>query len=112
MLGFIGNNDQLAFDNRFDKHANRLTLDALQNDIPRRISELRTPILFGELVQLTANETPARLQQLQEAVFSLAQERKLIVRTKVGSMRRTAHSLAVDDTIELPTQLWLLPNAG
>jgi three-Cys-motif partner protein len=112
MLGFIGNNGQLAFDNRFDGHANRVTLDTLQNDIPRRISELRTPILFGELVQLTANETPARLQQLQEAVFSLAQERELILRTKAGSMRRTAHSLAVDDTIELPTQLWLLPNSA
>lgn len=110
MLGFIGNNGQLAFDHRFDGHANRVTLDALQNDIPRRVSELRTPILFGELVRLTANETPARLQQLQEAVFSLAQERELILRTKAGSMRRTAHTVAADDTIELPTQLWLLPN--
>jgi three-Cys-motif partner protein len=112
MLGFIGNNGQLAFDNRFDEHANRVTLDALQNDIPRRISELRTPLLFGELVQLTANETPARLRQLQEAVFFLAQERELIVRTKAGSARRTAHGLAVDDTVELPTQLWLLPNSA
>jgi hypothetical protein len=111
MLGFIGNNGQLSFDNRFDEHASQVTLEALQSDIPRRISELRTPILFGELVQLTANETPARLQQMQEAVFSLAQERELIVRTKVGSTRRTAHSLARDDTIELPTQLWLLPNS-
>ena len=112
MLGFIGNSGQLAFDNRFDEHANRVTLEALQNDIPRRISELRTPILFGELLRLTANETPARLQQLQEAVFSLAQERELILRTKAGSMRRTAHTVAVDDTIELPTQLWLLPNVA
>ena len=112
MLGFIGSNGQLAFDHRFDGHANRVTLDALQNDIPRRVSELRTPILFGELVRLTANETPARLQQLQEAVFSLAQERELILRTKAGSMRRTAHSVAADDTIELPTQLWLLPNSA
>lgn len=111
MLGFVGNNGQLSFDNRFDEHASRVTLDALQSDIPRRISDLRTPILFGELVQLTANETPARLQQLQEAVFSLAKERELIVRTKAGSTRRTAHSLAGDDTIELPTQLWLLPNS-
>jgi len=112
MLGFIGNKGQLAFDNRFDEHASRITLAALQNDIPRRISKMRTPVLFGELVQLTANETPARLQQLQEAVFSLAKERELIVRTKTGTMRRSAQSLAADDTIELPTQLWLLPNSG
>lgn len=112
MLGFIGNNDQLAFDNRFDEYANRATLDALQNDIPRRLSDWHTPVHFGELVQLTANETPARLKQMQEAVFFLAQRRELIVRTKTGSRRRTAYSLAADDTIELPTQLWLLPNSA
>lgn len=109
MLGFVGSNGQLAFDNRFDEHASQATLMALQHDIPRRISQMRTPILFGELVQLTANETPARLQQLQQAVFTLAKDRELIVRTRAGSPRRTAHSLAKDDVIELPTQLWLLP---
>lgn len=111
MLGFMGNHGQLAFDNRFDEHASRVTLDALREDIPKRVEGLHTPLHFGDLVQLTANETPARFQQLQEAVFALAQERNLIVRTKAGSARRTAHSLALDDVIELPTQLWLLPNS-
>jgi hypothetical protein len=47
MLGFIGNNGQLAFDHRFDGHANRVTLDALRIDIPQRISELHTSILHS-----------------------------------------------------------------
>jgi three-Cys-motif partner protein len=111
MLGFVGNNGQLAFDNRFDEHASRVTLNALREDIPKRVERLHTPLRFGDLVQLTANETPAHFQQLQEAVFALAQERNLIVRTQAGSVRRNAHSLAVDDVIELPIQLWLLPNA-
>lgn len=110
MLGFIGNNGQLAFDNRFDEHASRVTLDALREDIPKRVEQLHTPLRFGDLVQSTANETPARFQQLQEAVFALAQERNLIVRTQAGSVRRNAYGLAIDDVIELPTQLWLLPN--
>ena len=109
MLGFIGNNGQLAFDNRFDEHAGRVTLDALREDIPKRIEKLETPLRFGKLVQVTANETPARFQQLQEAIFALARERSLIVRTKAGSVRRNAHNLAVDDVIEIPGQLWLLP---
>lgn len=110
MLGFVGKNGQLAFDNRFDQHASQVTLDALREDIPKRIEQLHTPILFGDLVKITANETPARFQQLQEAVFALAQERNLIVRTKAGAVRRNAYGLEVDDVIELPSQLWLLPN--
>lgn len=110
MLGFIGNNGQLAFDHRFDDHSSRVTIDALREDIPRRVAELRTPLRFGDLVQLTANETPAHLRHLQEAVFMLAQERMLIVRTQAGSERRSPGTLKEDDVIELPTQLWLLPN--
>lgn len=110
MLGFIGKNGQLAFDNRFDEHAHRITLDALREDIPKRIEKLETPIRFGDLVQLTANETPARLEQLQEVVFSLAEERTLLVRTQAGSKRRAAHSLAAEDVVELPTQMWLVPH--
>lgn len=109
MLGFIGSNGQLAFDNRFDEHAHHVTLEALREDIPKRIEKLNTPVRFGDLVHLTANETPARFAQLQEAVFALAQERSLLVQTQAGSARRTAHSLAADDMIELPSQLWLLP---
>lgn len=110
MLGFIGNNGQLAFDNRFDENASRVTLDALREDIPKRVEQMHTPLRFGDLVQLTANETPARRQQLREAVFALMQERHLIVRTQAGAVRRGAHGLVDEDVIELPTQLWLLPN--
>lgn len=85
-------------------------MDALREDIPKRVAQLRTPLRFGDLVQQTANETPARLKQLQEAVFALEKERNLIVRTKAGALRRNAHSLADDDVIELPTQMWLIPN--
>ena len=109
MLGFIGANGQLAFDHRFDENAYRTTLDALQEDIPRRIEQLRTPVRFEELMQLTANETPAQRRQIQEAVFALAQQRLLLVRTESGAQRRIAHNLAGTDVIELPTQLWLLP---
>lgn len=109
MLGFVGSNGQLAFDNRFDEHASRTTINALLTDIPRRLSQLHTPIRFGDLVQITANETPARRQQMQEAVFALAQQRELVVRTQSGSKRRMAHGLTEEDTVELPTQLWLLP---
>lgn len=110
MLGFIGSNGQLAFDNRFDNQAHRTTLDALHDDIPERISKLHTPIRFGELVQLTANETPAQRAQIQDAVFTLARDRLLILRTETGSQRRSAHNLNDEDVIELPTQLWLLPH--
>jgi len=110
MLGYLGNHGQLAFDNRFDEHARQATRDALRHDIPQRIGQLHSPIRFGDLVQLTANETPARLDQLQEAVFSLSRERQLIVTTQSGATRRGAHSIASEDLIELPTQLWLLPN--
>ncbi|MGJ4728114.1 three-Cys-motif partner protein TcmP [Luteimonas sp. SDU101] len=109
MLGFIGSNGQLAFDNRFDEHAHRATVDALHEDIPRRLSQLHTPIRFGELMHITANETPAKRQQMQEAVFALAQGRHLILRTESGANRRMAHSLKDEDVIELPMQLWLLP---
>jgi three-Cys-motif partner protein len=110
MLGFIGNNGQLAFDNRFDENARRVTTQALHEDIPKRLSEMHTPVRFGELVRITANETPAKRQQIQEAVFALANERHLILRTETGAKRRTAQGLKDEDAIELPTQLWLLPH--
>ena len=109
MLGYVGANDQLAFDHRFDDSAARTTIEALREDIPRRLAELHTPIRFGDLVQLTANETPAHWAQLQDAVFALAQERNIILRTKAGGARRAERSLVADDLIELPVQLWLLP---
>ncbi|AIF48200.1 three-Cys-motif partner protein TcmP [Dyella japonica] len=109
MLGYLGGNGQLTFDNRFDQHAQQVTLEALQEDIPQRLRSLRGPIRFGDLVQHTANETPACLAQLQEAVFTLARERQLMLTTQAGAARRTAHSVAEDDLIEVPPQLWLLP---
>lgn len=110
MLGYLGNHGQLTFDNRFDEHAHQATQDALRQDIPQRITQLNSPVRFGDLVQLTANETPARLDQIRDAVFALARERQLIVTTQAGATRRGAHSIASDDLVELPTQLWLLPN--
>lgn len=110
MLGYLGNHGQLTFDNRFDEHARQATRDALRRDIPQRINQLNSPVRFGDLVQLTANETPARLDQLQDAVFALTRERQLIVTTQSGATRRGAHSIASDDLVELSTQLWLLPN--
>jgi len=109
MLGYIGTGGQLGFDHRFDDRANDVTHNALVEDLPRRISEQHAPIRFGDLVALTANETPAQRAQIQDAVFWLAQRKQLSVTTLSGSTRRGARGLADDDVIEFPSQLWLLP---
>lgn len=110
MLGYIGSGGQLAFDHRFDNFAESATAEALQEDLPRRISEHSTPIRFADLVANTANETPAQRTQMQDAVFALAQARQIIVRTVKGSKRRGARGLADDDVVEMPAQFWLLPS--
>lgn len=109
MLGYVGSGGQLAFDHRFDDAAGMMTVNALREDIPRRLAEQDALIRFGDLVSQTANETPAQRSQLQDAVFSLAQGKEVIVRTISGSTRRGARGLADDDVIERPLQLWLLP---
>ncbi|HEY2346387.1 MAG TPA: three-Cys-motif partner protein TcmP [Xanthomonadaceae bacterium] len=109
MLGFIGKGGQLGFDHRFDVDAQAKTQSALHEDVPQWVSSQRGPVRFGDLVAMTANETPAQRSQLQAAVFELAQSRELMLRTLSGSKRRGAHCLEDDDVIELPRQLWLLP---
>lgn len=109
MLGYVGDNGQLAFDHRFDDHADVATVRALANDVPRWLADQATPLRFGELVAMTANQTPARRSQVQQAVFELSQRRELLLRTKNGAERRTATGLADDDVIERSQQLWLLP---
>lgn len=111
MLGYVGSNGQLAFDNRFDDHAGTTTIQALREDVPRWLGERRGPVRFGDLVALTANETPAQRAQLQQAVFELAQGRELLLRTVSGATRRGASGLADDDVVELSQQLFLLPRA-
>ncbi len=111
MLGYIGTGGQLTFDHRFDNAASSRTVEALCEDLPRRLSQQRTPTRFGDLVAATANETPAQRSQLQDAVFSLAQGRQLLLRTVSGSTRRGAHGLRDEDIVELPSQLWLIPPA-
>lgn len=110
MLGYVGSNGQLAFDNRFDDHASTTTVQALCEDVPRWLGEQRGPVRFGDLVALTANETPAQRAQLQQAVFELAQRRELLLRTVTGATRRGASGLADADVLELSQQLWLLPH--
>ena len=110
MLGFVGQGGQLTFDHRFDVAAGATTLNSLRDDIPKWMDGQHSPIRFGDLVALTANETPAQFSQMQDAVFNLAQERELIVRTLSGSKRRGARGLADDDVIEKTRQFWLLPS--
>ncbi len=109
MLGYVGSNGQLAFDNRFDAHASDLTIQTLCGDLPRWLSAQRGPVRFGDLVALTANETPAQRAQLQQAVFGLAKRRELLLHTVSGATRRGANGLADDDVVETSQQLWLLP---
>lgn len=109
MLGYVGSGGQLTFDHRFDDHARDRTLEALRDDIPRRLAAQSGPMRFGDLVASTANDTPAQRAQLQQAVFTLAQHRELTLRTLLGSERRSAQGVADDDVIERPHQLWLLP---
>lgn len=110
MLGYVGSNGQLAFDNRFDDHASATTVQALHEDVPRWLEDRGGPVRFGDLVALTANETPAQRAQLQQAVFELAQRRELWLRTVSGATRRGASGLADDDVVELSRQLFLLPS--
>lgn len=108
MLGYVGNNGQLTFNNRFDRHAHTLTIQSLMDDVPRWLGDQRGPVRFGDLVAMTANETPAIRAQVQEAVFDLARQRDLSLRTVSGASRKGPAGLADDDIIELSQQLWLL----
>ncbi len=109
MLGYIGGNGQLAFDNRFDLQARESTVKSLMSDLPSWLSNQRGAVRFGDLLAATANETPAIRSQMQQAVFDLAARRELILRTVTGAKRRGATGLSEQDVIELNSQMWLLP---
>ena len=74
MLGFDPHwEDALPLDFEFDGNAEAQTADALQNDIPYRVESMDShgPITFDAFQRAIANDTAARIDQIEKALMKL-----------------------------------------
>jgi three-Cys-motif partner protein len=108
MLGFDPHwQDTLPFDFEFDQNAAVKITEALQNDIPYKIELLDTygPITFDAFQRAIANDTAARIDQIEGAVMRLHGEKVLDVLTPSGQLKRPDAKLVNTDRIQLTRQL-------
>lgn len=87
---------------RFDELAKAATLEALVEDLPRRLRETGEATSFLELFKSVANETPATQRILRESIRSLHQEGLILVRDESGQTSRRSGIQSPKDVIILP----------
>jgi three-Cys-motif partner protein len=108
MLGFDPHwKDTLPFDFEFDGNAEAKILDALQSEIPYKIETLDThgPITFDAFQRSIANDTAARIDQIEKSIMTLHGEKALEVLTPTGQLKRPNSKMVSTDRIQLARQL-------
>jgi three-Cys-motif partner protein len=86
----------------FDAIARERTLAALMQEIPEQLSPIA--IRFGDFFARHCNGTPATREIMAQAVFSLAREGDVELRTPAGHGRRQASAIDDADTVKLSHQ--------
>ncbi|WP_166648555.1 three-Cys-motif partner protein TcmP [Phyllobacterium brassicacearum] len=110
MLGFDPNFDpSVTSDFMFGDHEVSIMKDQLAEDLLRRIRDTTkgNPVRYGQLLNSIANETPARLEDLDSVIGHLAAKRELSILNQDGTARRT-FSPDKQDFIEMNRQSRLL----
>ena len=110
MLGFDPHwEDALPLDFEFDGNAEAQTADALQNDIPCRVESMDShgPITFDAFQRAIANDTAARIDQIENALMTLHDRQDIEILTPSGQLKRSDARLKNTDRIQLSRQLFL-----
>lgn len=108
MLGYdparpVDDTEQRAFG--FDKSAHERTVEALLEDLPRRLQEeYPNGVSFGKLYETICNETPASKKILREPLDRLCAEGQLKKQGAEGEERAISTRIKDTDVILLPAQ--------
>ncbi|WP_371835344.1 three-Cys-motif partner protein TcmP [Ochrobactrum sp. C6C9] len=74
----------------FAEHERQIMHNRLQTDIARRIRDTygHDPVHYGTFINAIANETPARLSDIDNVISALAVEREIQIRNQNGNEKR------------------------
>lgn len=94
-----------APDFMFAEHERQIMHNRLQNDIARRIRDTYGDDLvhYGSFIDAIANETPARLSDIDSVISTLATEGELQIRNANGNQKRVFKP-ALSDLIQVHPQ--------
>lgn len=110
MLGFDPHwEDELQMNFEFDRNAGDQIQSALRTDIPYRIETLDShgPVTFDAFQRNIANDTAARIDQIECALMDLHHEKDVEILTPSGQFKRPNARLRSTDRIQLARQLRL-----
>lgn len=108
MLGFDPHwEESLPLDFAFDANAEMLTEQTLAKDLPHAIEEFTQngPITFEAFQSVIANETAARLDQIESSLAQLYTNKDIEILTPSGQLKRPDTKLKNTDRIQIPRQL-------
>ena len=111
MLGFDPQWEKSLFpDFEFDDNAQAQIVNALQDDIPRRIGELDScgPITFDAFQRAVVNGTAARIDHIEQGIMDAYGRQDLEVLTRSGRLKQHGAKLNSSDGIRLSRQ-FILP---
>nr|WP_255354108.1 three-Cys-motif partner protein TcmP [Brucella anthropi] len=74
----------------FAEHERQIMHNRLQTDIARRLRDTygHDPVHYGTFINAIANETPARLSDIDQVISALAAEREIQIRNHNGNEKR------------------------
>lgn len=99
--------DQMPLDFDFDEHAQKRSLNALQNQIPEYV---QAAVLNGRSTSLEdvfgneSNNTPVTAPIIESALVQLRDEKELQIFSKDGKEKPRAKTIKWDDEVRLPSQ--------
>lgn len=113
MIGYDPDHDaackgQGALGFEFDDVARKSSINALSEQIPRRIYENDNGLMFENLFSSTCNHSPASAEIYRESIGILIDQRLIEVISKEGVRRRSAQQIKLDDQIIAPRQRGLI----
>lgn len=97
---------QSAFE--FDDLANRSSMDALHEQIPRMLSGRREGVQFRKFFVSHVNGTPATESMIERAILDLVREKQIQVVGDDGGVRNVRTALKDNHVIRLPEQFALI----
>lgn len=92
----------------FDDVAKKISIAALNEDIPRRIYANDEGLSFGELYATTCNESPASAAIYRDSIGEQIEQKTIEVISTNGVKRRSAQQIKPSDQIIAPRQRSLL----
>ena len=88
----------------FDSESRKRALLQLNDDIFKLVKEEGGSLRVGKFFKGVYNKTPAHSHDIEKAIFESSD---LEVMTKMGNERRKAHTISIEDRIQLKKQLSL-----